>query len=54
MAIAAAAIRRALRSTETMAEITNRVEGRVTQRVELTTPQDIHITVVYERSEPKE
>ena len=49
MAIAAAAIRRAVRSTETASQICDRVEGKVTQRLELSAPQIIRITVVYEQ-----
>jgi hypothetical protein len=37
-ALAHAAVRRALRSTETTAEICDRVEGKVTQKLELASP----------------
>jgi hypothetical protein len=51
-AIAHAAVRRALRSTETLREITDRVEGKVTQKVELGGTDAITIRVVYEDEPP--
>jgi hypothetical protein len=50
-AIAHAAVCRALRSTETAAEICDRVEGKVTQKLALMSPMAVTIRVIYERGD---
>jgi hypothetical protein len=49
--ISAAAIHRALRSTETTAQICDRVEGKVTQKLEFTSPTTLTIRFVYDRGD---